>query len=162
MAVTPWLAGMRMTSSRLNAITPIYTSWTPTWSTTTGSNIPSIGNGTYNCDFTRTGNRVEARFEVIFGSTTTFGSTDNWIWSLPVTAAATSDIAGYADVTYTSTTTRYVGRVRLFSTSTFEIDIVSGRPSGVAISNGGIIDGASPETMTSGTAVRALVIYEAA
>lgn len=41
MAYTGWLAGMRTTASRLNAISGIWTPYTPTWSSSTGAAVSS-------------------------------------------------------------------------------------------------------------------------
>lgn len=68
-----------------------WTSWTPTWSTSSGLRIPSYGNATVDCRYTKMGRTVWLYMDITFGSTTNFGtsptSSDNWTFSLPFTAA---------------------------------------------------------------------------
>ncbi|MFD9398332.1 hypothetical protein ACFWA4_05865 [Streptomyces sp. NPDC060011] len=164
MAVTAWAAGQRITADGLNAITPIFTAWTPTWSTSTGTGTPSIGNGTYDCEYSRVGNLVTARFEVVFGTTTNFGgggTGDNWRFSLPVTAAAITSYAGTA-VLIQSTTLRVFSHVRLTTTGVMELEVSSGQPDGAATANNGLVDLLTPWTWASANSIRAFLTYEAA
>lgn len=161
MPFVPWQPGNRITSARLNSISPIWTAWTPTWSTTSGSNIPTIGNGTYDCEYTQTADLVVARFEVVFGSTTTFGSTDNWTFSLPVAAAATVTMVGVASLLQ-SNPIRSHARCRLNSPTVMMFEIDTGRPDATAISSLGIADASAPWTWASGNAIRATLTYHAA
>jgi hypothetical protein len=58
-------------------------SFTPTW-TATGSN-PAIGNGTLEGKYMRVGKQCFAKYRLVAGSTTTFGSGE-WNFSLPFNA----------------------------------------------------------------------------
>jgi hypothetical protein len=59
------------------------TTFTPTW---TGSvTNPVLGNGTLEGKYMRTGKQCFAKYRMVAGSTTTFGSGD-WIFSLPFAA----------------------------------------------------------------------------
>lgn len=161
MAVGAWSAGQRILASRLNLITATWSAWNPVWSTTTGANIPTIGTGVYDCDYTQTGDLVVARFEVVFGSTTTFGSTDNWTWSLPVAAAGTVGDVGTGKMQQ-SNPIRAHARCRLNSPTVFMLEIDTGRPDATAITSTGIADAAAPWTWASGHSIRALLNYRAA
>ncbi|MBC2903134.1 hypothetical protein [Streptomyces cupreus] len=163
MAVAPWRAGNRITAARLDAMQARWSSWTPTWSTTTGSNIPTYGDATIDCSYCQTGDLVVARFEVVFGSTTTFGSTDNWTFSLPVTASATLTDVGEAALQQ-SNAKRVYARCRLNSTSVFMFEISTGTPDAVALTAGqqGIADASAPWTWASTNSIRATLSYQAA
>ncbi|MFF3871203.1 hypothetical protein [Streptomyces sp. NPDC001978] len=157
-------AGQRITADRLNGITPIFQSWTPSWTTSSGAATPSIGNGTYDCEYAQVGNLVVCRFEVVFGTTTNFGgggASDNWRFSAPVTAAAITTYAGTAELTQTNSL-RVYSRARLTTTTTFEFEVSSGQPDGNAVGNTGLTDSVTPWTWASGNAIRAFMSYEAA
>lgn len=168
MAMTAWTAGQRITADRLNDITPIWASWTPTWTTSTGANTPSFGNATVTGSYCQTGNIVIYRLEIAFGSTTSFGGgggSDNWRFSTPVTALATASMVGYGEAQDTSVAGslgRAGLRVRLTTTTTFECEASTGRPDATAITNGGLIDAVSPWTWANGDFVRIFGQYEAA
>lgn len=166
MATSSWFAGEKITAERLNAITPTWSTWTPTWSTSTGNNTPTIGNGTYTCLYTQTGDLVVALFDVVFGSTTNFGTTtgaDNWQFSLPVTAASTYNSVGTVELTNTGSA-RANGRIRLLSTTVMGFELGTGRPdaSTIASGNTGLVDSVSPWSWGSGMAVRGVLNYRAA
>ncbi|MFE3169336.1 hypothetical protein [Streptomyces sp. NPDC059224] len=64
-----------------------WTSWTPAWGTTTGAANPSFGNSTVDSRYTKIGRTILFYINVVFGSSTNFGSGagtgDNWTFSLP-------------------------------------------------------------------------------
>jgi hypothetical protein len=60
-----------------------WTSYTPVWTAVTTD--PAIGNGTIQGKFCQVNKLVVARINIIFGSTTTFGS-GNFLFNYPVTA----------------------------------------------------------------------------
>ncbi|MFC7983798.1 hypothetical protein [Streptomyces sp. NPDC057336] len=164
MPITPWQAGQRITAGRMNLITPVWSSWTPDWETSTGAGTPSLGNATVDCEYCQTGDLVVARFEITFGSSTSFGgggTTDNWRFGLPVTAAATVNAIGHFGLD-TSATTRVYARARLATTSLFELDISTGRVDGAGVTNNGLVDALSPETWGSGDGIRGTLQYRAA
>lgn len=164
MAVSAWAAGERITADRLNAITPRWTAWTPSWSTSTGAATPTIGNGTYDCEYSQAGDIVFCRFEVVFGSTTNFGgggTGDNWRFSLPVTASATATAIGHMELNY-SASVRIYSRARATTTTDFELEVSTGRVDGTGVTNTGIVDLSTPETWASGDAIRGTLAYRAA
>lgn len=179
MAIAPWRAGERITAGRLASITPTYTAWTPTWTTSTGSNTPSYGNATLDCEYAQSGDLVVGRFEIVFGSTTNFGAAptinDNWRFSLPVTGASIQTGIGVAEI-LKSTTKRHNCRVRMTTTSVFELELSTGAPDGLdttadgATGGGkGLVDSLGPwsassgsTTWASGYAIRGTFTYRAA
>jgi len=164
MAITPWQAGQRITASRLAQITPRWASWTPTWTTTTGVNLPSFGNANIIGQYCQTGDMVIAQLQVIFGTTTNFGgggTGDNWLFSVPVTASSTSNTAGHFELN-ASTSERTYSRARLLSTTEFCLETSSGKPDGNALSPTGVIDSATPWTWSSTDAIYGTLIYQAA
>lgn len=141
-----------------------WTAFTPSWSTSTGAATPSFGNASLNCDWTRHGRTITARYEIVFGSTTNFGggaSGDNWRFGLPVTSSATHQVNGFFELN-SSTSARCVARSRFTVTGSTELEISSGRPDAVAITNLGLIDAVSPWTWANGDAIRGQITYEAA
>lgn len=142
-----------------------WTSFTPTWVTSTGANLPSFGNAAVNCAWTRSGKTYTVRYDIVFGSTTNFGAapttSDNWRFGLPVTAAAMTQVNGYFDLN-SSSAARCIARSRFTTTGATELEISSGRPDAVAIVNNGIADSLSPWTWVSGDSVRGLITFEAA
>lgn len=164
MAIGSWTAGQRITASRLNLITPQWASWTPTWTTQSGAATPSYGNASVDCMYTQTGDIVFARYAIIFGSTTNFGgggAGDNWLFSLPVTAAAVENPSGHAELNF-SVTQRVYSNVRLFSSTQFFFETSTGRVDGVATTNTGVVDAITPETWASADAIRGTLTYRAA
>lgn len=57
-------------------------SWEPTWTATGGT--PNIGNGTMAGYYCRYGQVCHVKFVLVFGSTTTIGTSTAWKWTLPV------------------------------------------------------------------------------
>lgn len=168
MAIAAWRAGERITAGRLNEITPVWASWTPTWSTATGLNTPSFGNATIDASYARVGNTITFRMEITFGTTTNFGgggTADNWRFTLPVTANAAVLMVGVGELQDTSVGAslgRVACRVRLTSTTVLELETTSGRPDAVALVNGGLIDAASPWAWANTDAIRVFGQYQAA
>ncbi|MFB6548669.1 hypothetical protein [Streptomyces sp. NPDC056405] len=164
MAVSAWAAGQRITADRLNEMLPRWSSWTPTWSTNTGSATPSFGNATIDCEYTQTGDMVICRVQITFGSTTSFGGgtgADNWRFSLPVTAAATSNAAGHFELSISSDE-RWYSRARITTTSVFELETSSGRVDGATTTNTGLVDAITPATWANGDAIYGTLHYKAA
>lgn len=167
MAFTPWTAGAKITAAKLAAMTPIWQSWTPTWTTTTGSHTPSLGNATLACTYCQTGDLVVCRFGIQFGSTTNFGSgataSDNWIFSLPVTASNTDQASGFVNGSYDGAGSHdAVFRARLFDTGNVEFQTASGEFDGGALTNSGIVDALSPGTWTTSGHMYGNFFYQAA
>jgi hypothetical protein len=79
-----------------------WTSWTPTWSTSTGLRTPVFGNAVIDCRYTKIGRTVLLYMDITMGSTTTYGTSptnaDNWQFSLPFTAAVPGAPIGKASL----------------------------------------------------------------
>jgi hypothetical protein len=115
----------------------------------------------------KVGRKVEVRFEITFGTTTTFGNTgtsDNWQFSLPVTAARSGDSLGFVELHGASGSNGVVcmGRARTISTTTFAIGIATPRVDLSAIGNTGDIDAVSPWTWASTHSIKGNLVYESA
>lgn len=147
--------------------------WTPAWTTSSGSATPSFGNATILAKYTKIGRTVLWRLEITFGSTTNFGSspasTDNWRFSAPVTAAGTSLDCGFGEVQDASAAgggiaSRLGARVRLTTTTTFELETATGRVDGAALTtpNWGVMDALTPWTWANGDGIRVSGFYESA
>jgi hypothetical protein len=147
MAVTTWNAGARITAARLNEMLPVWSAWTPSWTTSTGSNTPSFGNATVDCKYAQTGDVVLYEMEITFGSTTSFGggtTADNWRFSIPVTASEAVLIAGMGEIQGSSASERYPVRARLTTTTTMEIELVGRAFNNETPNSNGLIDAATP------------------
>lgn len=139
-------------------------SWTPIWSSTSGSNLPVYGNAAVDCRYVKVGRRVECRFEIQFGTMTTYGAAgaaDNWEFSLPVAAARTTDHIGFVQLQQSNAKT-CMGAVRTVSPITVRIGVASGFVDGTAATNTGDIDSSTPAVWASGNAIRGTFSYESA
>ncbi|NUO43724.1 MAG: hypothetical protein HOV82_17010 [Streptomyces sp.] len=131
-------------------------------------NTPSFGNATVTGSYCQTGDLVSFRLEITFGSSTSFGGgggSDNWRLSVPVTAAATANCVGFGegqDTSVSGSLGRVGLRVRLTTTTTFELEVATGRPDAVVITNGGLIDAISPWTWANTDIIRVYGQYQAA
>lgn len=143
-----------------------WSSWTPTWSTSSGSALPSFGNATVNCTYTKHGRTVWFKMDITFGSTTNFGSGattgDNWTMTLPVAAANTNDPVGVASYKLGSTSDATMGHMVLNgSTTVCQFYAGAGATDGVSV-NGGIVDSLSPRAWANGSRLCVSGCYEAA
>lgn len=121
MPYTPnYAAGDVLTAAAMNSIGEAWTSFTSTWTAATTN--PAIGNGTITAAYCQINKMVFARYRIVPGSTTTFGS-GIYYFSLPVTAASAYvnrhpvGTAELNDVTITD----YLGTVVLDNTSRVSI-----------------------------------------
>jgi hypothetical protein len=142
-----------------------WTSWTPTWTTTSGSATPSLGNATVDCKYVRFGRTIHYRMNIVFGNTTNFGtsptSSDNWLFSMPVTAAASGVPIGYASYWVGSLTKATAGLAHLNSTTQIILYTGSGSADNSSLA-GGIVDSVSPLTWANGDRLSIFGTYEAA
>lgn len=142
-----------------------WTSYTPTWTTSSGLHLPSFGNAVINCNSIKIGRKADVRFEIVFGNTTNFGSSagtsDNWDFSLPYAAARTSDTIGWLQLQQ-SNDLICVGRSRLVTATTFRTSISSGMANGASVANTGDVDSLSPWTWTDGDSLKGQFTYETA
>ncbi|MCZ7413033.1 hypothetical protein [Streptomyces sp. WMMC897] len=167
MAYEVWQPGMRINATRLRSISPTWSDWTPTWSTTTGANTPSFGNALVTARYAQSALTVHWWIDIAFGSTTSFGgggTGDNWLFSLPVTAAGSQDICGFGSAEDASNVSgsRLPVRVRCFDANHFNLDTAGGRQDGTALANTGAIDALTPWTWASGDDIWIQGTYEAA
>lgn len=143
------------------------TSWTPSWTTSSGLRTPSLGNATVDCRYFKDGRKVDCKFEIVFGSTTNFGTspttTDNWLFGLPVPAARVGDSMGFIHMQNGGTgTSMMMARAKTNSTtSQFILSMASGMFSGTPV-NQGDVDSISPWTWASGDYIRGNFTYESA
>ncbi|KRV48778.1 hypothetical protein AQ490_23185 [Wenjunlia vitaminophila] len=155
------------TSGTLQRALPgAWTPWTPTWTTDDGIAIPSYGNATVNAYAVKIGRTTFANFEIIFGTTTNFGSgasaAHNWLFGLPYASARADQSIGFAELNNGTVGGRGLARCRINPALTaIYLDLSTGRVDGATWS-GGVIDGVSPWTWASGYSIRGSVQYEAA
>lgn len=86
----PFVAGNVLTAAELNGIGEAFTTFTPVWTATTTN--PVLGNGTLTGAYTRVNKLVFARFALVVGSTTTFGTGD-YRFDFPVAAKNLSNFS---------------------------------------------------------------------
>lgn len=98
-----WFAGQEVLAETMEAeirdqfadLIAGWTPYTPVWAATTTA--PVVGNGTLTGRYKLVGKTCTVTFELVMGSTTTFGS-GTYSWSLPFTAASpagTSPVFAY-------------------------------------------------------------------
>lgn len=165
MSASPWLGGQRVTAERLSEMLNKWSNWTPTWSTTTGAALPAFGNATIDCRYTVSGDLVTARYDFLFGNTTTFGgggTADDYTFTLPVTALGTPFIAGSGWGHNNSVAVRAQITPRLFSTSRFVVESTSGNADGTSVVNGNPIDATTPWTWANASRLVGILQYEKA
>ncbi|WP_432193818.1 hypothetical protein [Streptomyces sp. bgisy027] len=174
-----WQPGMILTEERIASISPTWQDWTPVWTTSTGSATPSLGNAVLTCRYAVAATTCWGKFDVVFGSTTNFGASpttgDNWRFSLPLAASIAHQEIGFAEINK-STAKRHVCRMRMTTTTDFELEIDTGAPDGLDTTadgaNGGgkgLVDALSPwsnggsgTTWASGYSIRGTFAYELA
>ena len=94
------------TVSQLGSAVMDWQSYTPTWGSLT-STAPVIGNGTINGFYRRVGDSVEVQVFLTSGTTTTYGSSGVWYFSMPPGTTA--------DLTKTQVDPQGVGRAFAFN-----------------------------------------------
>ena len=142
------------------------TPWTPTWTTSSGLHLPSLGNATVDCRYFKDGRKVDCKFEIVFGSTTNFGAsattTDNWLFSLPVTAARAGDSMGFIHMqSGGSGSTTMMARAKTSGTGNLILSMAGGMFSGTPV-NPGDVDSISPWVWASTDYIRGNFTYESA
>lgn len=147
-------------------VLPTWQSWTPAWTTNSGSATPSFGNASVSCRYVKSGTTVHLNFQITFGSTTGFGTgpttNDNWRFSLPVAAAATRLGIGFAEMSANTAGNRAMARLSLTTTGAFELVMSSAQANATAVTNTGGVDSLSPWTWASGHTIIGTATYEAA
>ena len=142
--------------------------------TSSGSNTPSFGNATIDCKYSQSGDVVFFEMEITFGGTTNFGgggTSDNWRFSLPVTAAESQLIAGMGEIQGASSNERWPVRARIDTTTTLQLELSGGEYSNDTGNSSGLVDTATPfgalnsggsTAWASGFAIRLHGHYQAA
>lgn len=145
-----------------------YTTWTPTWTTSSGLHLPSYGNATAYFKAYKLGKNVHVTFDLTFGSTTNFGASattsDNWTFSLPAAwpASATlpSTFLGVGDMYKDSSNLGFV-RIKLSGTTAISFGILTCFVAGALGGGiGGDLDSITPWTWASGHSLRGSFDYE--
>lgn len=153
------------TVTTLTSAIGAWTSYTPSWSTSTGNATPALGNATIDAKYVQIGQTVLGRIDITFGSTTNFGTSpttnDNWQFGVPVPSADSSVSLGEIEGAR-SGGQRFIGRLHLISSTQMAVEISSGRPDSVAITNTGTADSLSPWTWANGDWLKGTYHYEAA
>jgi hypothetical protein len=157
-------------SGNINSATNLnmgaWSTWTPTWSTTTGVHSPSFGNATVDCRYVRIGRTILFYMNISFGSTTNFGTsattTDNWQFSLPVTARATGVPIASGGYFVGSQTKATSALAQTNSTTTMSLYVAGGDTGNSASINGGLVDSLSPFTWAANDQLNLIGQYEAA
>lgn len=137
------------TVNAVNLISAPAVTFTPTWTASTTN--PTIGDGTLRGWYSRSGSMVSATYEIIMGSTTTFG-TGNYAFSLPRMSASPSVHVGSAYCTDASAANACTIGV---------VQVLAGSP-GTARLQGtgtGIWNPTTPITWASGDTLRFTVTY---
>lgn len=144
---------------------PVWRNWTPAWTTSSGLHLPSFGNASLTCRYVQHGPTVHFTFQIGFGTTTAFGTgagtSDNWLFSLPVPAAGVQACMGFAELYPNDVKQRAVARLRCASTTQFELEISATMP-GVTAPVTGLTDSVSPWVWASGHSLSGSGTYEAA
>ena len=152
------------TSGELQKAPGSATSWTPTWTTSTGLHSPSYGNATVDCRYWKLGKLVLFNMNVVFGSTTNFGASaatsDNWQFSLPFQSAMLTFPVG--TVMLEPGTSRGVAgdAITTADGQNITFNIGSGGVT-TAVTNSGVVDSLSPWTWASGNKFHCVGQYEA-
>ena len=168
MPFEPFNPGIRLTSGRLMSISPTWQDWVPTWTTSTGNNTPAIGNAVVDARYAVSARTVYYRLSITFGTTTNFGAaptqSDNWRFSLPVTAAAPTLMIGYGGIQDASAglSSRMPVRVRLEVATALSLEMAGARIDAAAPTGPGLVDSVSPWTWANGDTLALFGEYEAA
>lgn len=163
MTFAPWRAGQTITADRLNATAPLaWKTWTPDWSTTSGTGVSTFGNATVDCRYVQYGLAVQYSMNITFGSTTAFDAgNENWTLSVPVTAQLSDAPIGYASL-YTGGVQGTSGLAHLYDTGRMLIYIASSDVKSTAGLPSGVVDNQAPFTWQAGDRLCVFGQYQAA
>jgi hypothetical protein len=138
--------------------------WGVTWSTTSGTHLPSFGNASTTATYLHVGRLLYFWFSTTFGSSTVFGAgagvNDNWTFSIPGSLTAASNLIGtnmpvgfgYASQNAGATAPLQVGVDA--TGGNLILNTAGGRADGTALANFGTIDSLTPWTWANGNALR--------
>ena len=125
--------------------------YTPTW--TSAGTAPAIGNGTLSGQYVKVGQVVWVYIKMTAGSTTTFGSANNWSFSIPFTCTSSGGSIGTGYGLNSSTNASYVHVVKLAASASVVTPFVGGSPDGY--------QAAEPFAWASGDSVTMAITYRA-
>lgn len=144
-----------------------WVTYTPTWSTTSGTHLPSYGNATVNAKAFKLGKKVDVSFDVTFGSTTNFGSgagtTDNWTLGLPSAWPCSTSVGTFIGIgdMYRNATNLGFTRIKINGTTAVSFGVLTCFIAGALGGGiGGDVDSLTPWTWASGDALRGTFTYE--
>lgn len=162
MSVAQWLGGQRVTAERLQEMLNKFSDFTPTLALSGAGTPPAYGNATVLCRWSQSGDLVTAHYNIVWGTTSTYGTASvNWRIGLPVPAAATTQATGVIFVEK-GTAKRYPCRARFTTTTALELELAGGAPDSVAAAATGIVDSATPFAWASTDTLKGVIRYEAA
>jgi hypothetical protein len=149
-----------------------WSTWTPAWTTTTGAHLPSYGNAVVSASYVKLGRLLFTSVGITFGSSTNFGTgatgSDNWIFSLPGTLAASAAFSGSQLIcgmgratADTSNTMPFTVRVDSGGTN-FLLDLAGGKVSGTAPAFAGAMDSLTPWTWAANNQIQFTALLETA
>ncbi|MFD4572105.1 hypothetical protein ACFWNK_01760 [Streptomyces sp. NPDC058417] len=142
-----------------------WTSWTPAWSTSSGLRLPSYGNATVDCRYTKIGRTVLLYMDLTFGSTTGFGSSptssDNWTFALPVTAAVPGAPLGKASMEPGHNARASSALAQVNASGTTMSFYMDGPRIDTSATATGIVDSITPFVWASGMRLTVVGQYEA-
>ncbi|WP_051951296.1 hypothetical protein [Actinacidiphila yeochonensis] len=147
---------------------PVWKSWTPTWSTTTGKALPSWGDATISCRYVQLGPVVHFSFDVSFGAGTKFGTSpaveDNWSFSLPVPSAGSNQTIGTAALWGSGQSAGYrvMAHIRCLNSKLMGMEVATGMPNYTALNGTGLADATTPFAWAAEDAIHGFGTYEAA
>lgn len=139
---------------QFNEMFAAWTTYTPTWSSS--GTAPAIGNGTLSGRYMKIGRTVFVNINVIFGSTTTYG-TGNYSFTLPAQAVS-SGVAVVGTAHYLGSS-RWHGETVISSAAN---TVGAFFPTSTTSNVQDFMTNSRPETLASGGQLRLSFVYEAA
>lgn len=139
--------------SALHALNDAWTDFSGSVGWTSAGTAPAIGNGTIVAKYVQLGKLVIYSGIITMGSSTTYGSPNSWLVSLPVATYAGAPGVGVSHMNLFGTASSSRGGDVIFSGLT-QLLFFAG--------SGGPATNTTPFTWTSGSSLRWTIVYEAA
>lgn len=144
-----------------------WTVYTPTWDAVSGTN-PAIGNGTISGKFMQLSKTLHITIQLVAGSTTTYGTSANWQFSLPsgVTANVTTGTDAPYGVTYVNPTNatgkKNVALTCLLDTTHLTVSVAAPHEDATVPTSAGFFDNATPSawSATAGNVILMQATFE--
>lgn len=141
-----------------SADTGTWTSWTPVWTSVNGTSTPALGNAAVNCAYKVRDKLCSVQCQIAFGTTSRFGSTDNWQFSLPPGLTARVPVAGAATlpaVMAVDAVNRCMGHATIGTAgANFYIVVDTPLVNGTQPTSTGEVDAATPWTWAAGSVLQ--------